>query len=190
MPRVNHVKSAKRDHGPCVTCYNVIQEGDAYKFMKFRLRPRGSLTRKWHETCAIRASQRTTSDKLSRIYSAQEDAEDAAGEWDGEDLGEANEILNNLAAEIREVSEEYREGAENIREHFSESSQADENEEKADELEGWADDLESGLDVDEFTFDDTDVKDEDKEEEEERQREEWISQVRDELIHKIGECPL
>lgn len=190
MPRLNHVKSAKRDHGPCITCHNPIQEGDAYKFMKFRLRPRGEVVRKWHEPCVIRASQRTMSDKLSRVYGAQEDAEDAVGEWDGEDLSEANEILNTLASEVREVAEEYREGAENIREHFAESAQADENEEKADELESWADELESGLDVDEFVFDDTDVKDEDKQETEEQQREDWISQVRDELNQKIGECPL
>ena len=47
-----------------------------------------------------------------------------------------------------------------------------------------------GLDADDFTFDDTDVKDEDKEEAEEQQRQEWADGVRDELNQKIGECPL
>lgn len=195
MPRLNHVKKAKRSHGSCMTCGNEIKEGDAYKFMKFRLRPRGEIVRKWHEECTIRASQRTTSDKLSRVYGAQETAEDASGNWDADDgLDGANEILNELASEIREVSEEYREGAENIREHFSESPQADENEEKADELEGWADELESGIEADDFTFDDSEMDkkatEDEREEAEQQQRNEWAEQIRDELNQKIGECPL
>lgn len=143
MPRINHVKKAQKDQGTCGGCSKPIKKGEPYKWIKFRFGGK----RKRCESCTFRASDLTNSDKLSRVYGAQETAQDALSEVTYDevscDASEVKEILSDAASEIREVGEEYQESCDNIMEHFpSGNSTSEECEEKANELEGWADELE------------------------------------------------
>lgn len=185
--RVNHVKKAQKDQGTC-TCGKEIKAGEPYKWAKGRYGPRMVRC----DSCRFRQSDLTSSDKLSRVYGAQEEAEDALASWDGEDADEARSILENLAASIREVSEEYQESADNIHENFSESSTADECEEKAQDLESWADSIEGAMD-DIEDFDEDDVEPEEgvsKEDAIEHDRSVWSDAARSTIEGVIGECPL
>jgi hypothetical protein len=185
--RVNYVKKAKKDQGTC-TCGHEIKAGEAYKWAKGRYGPRMVRC----EKCSFRQSDLTSSDKLSRVYGAQEDAEDRLQGWDGEDAEEARSLLQELGEAVREVGEEYQESADNIRESFSESSTADECEEKAEQLEDWASTCESAADdIEDFDEDTVEPEaDESKEDAVERARGEWADEVRNTVEGAIGECPV
>lgn len=131
MPRV-HSQVARKDypeHG--------IKKGTTYYWWKFR---HGG---KRYSATRPRASQLTQSDKLSRVYAADEALQDAIGAASSpEDLVSA---LNDAAEVAREVAEEYTESADNIEQSFSSSPTADDCREKAGELEGWADELEEAV---------------------------------------------
>ena len=146
MTRVIAVKNARKDQGCCGRCGSPITKGMSYRWWKFRYG--GKHIRCTGTACAPRSSDLTSSDKLSTLYSHQENAQDSIAE--AKDHISILGALEDLVVGINEVAEEYRDSAENIREHFSESATADECEEKADELEGWALDVESyGVDEDE-----------------------------------------
>jgi dsDNA-specific endonuclease/ATPase MutS2 len=218
MPRINHVKKARKDQGTCGRCGKPIKAGDSYRWIKFR--HGGKRKRCSDPACRFRQSDLTQSDKLSRVYEAQETAEENINALDTSDESfedDLRNVLEEAANEIREVAGEYEEAAENIREHFSESSTADECEEKAGELESWADELE-GFEPGNGAFDPTDhdlpaefdeesVKrdegatdeqhaekvDEAREEYEEKIRElrsEWADDVIGEAQDVIGSCPI
>lgn len=191
MPRVNYVKKARKAQGTCSGCGNKIEKGDEYKWIKFRYGGK----RKRCGTCRFRPSDLTNSDKLSRVYAAQEAAEDAIADWDGQDHTDLQSALEEAASQIREVAEEYQESCDNIRDSFSESATADECEEKAQELESWADSLE---DVDfedweaeeEDEDDKKDDKDDEPKDESGRTRDDWIEEQRSLASDAINECPL
>jgi hypothetical protein len=90
----------------------------------------------------------TTSDKLSRLYAAQEFVEDALrgeiplSEWDDYKAAVA-EALNNAAQEAREVGEEYTSSRDNMPEGLQNAGTGEELEQKAQSCEDWADALES-----------------------------------------------
>jgi hypothetical protein len=146
MPRINSVKKARKAQGKCGRCGKDIAVGDGYIWIKPRYG--GKRVRCSDPKCRFRSSDLTGSDKLSRVYSAQEEMEDFIADWDGDegDVSALKDALEQAASDIREVGEEYQESADNIRDSFSESSTADECEEKAQELEGWADEIESAMD--------------------------------------------
>lgn len=133
--RVHHVKANKDypQHG--------IKKGEMYYWFKHRNAPK--------TICKTmpRPSQMCTSGKLSTLYSAQENIEDALAGLDESDLAGSVEtmtdILNSSAEEVRQVGEEYRESAQNIEDGFGHrTSQCDEIEEKADNCDQIADSIE------------------------------------------------
>jgi hypothetical protein len=126
---VNTVKKARKDYPG-----TGIEKGDTYYWWKFRYG--GKVRSKKFP----RASQLTQSDKLSRLYGAQEEVEDALGSGDLETIKCACEYA---ASEIRHVAEEYQESADNIRDSFTDSPTADECEEKSEAAGSVADELES-----------------------------------------------
>lgn len=178
MPRVNYVKKCRKAQGTC-PCGHKIKKGDPYKWIKFRYGGR----RIKCDNCGFRSSELTSSDKLSRLYSAQETTCDALTAWEGEDVENLRSILEEAASEIREVGEEYQESAENIREHFESSDTADQCEEKAEDCEGWADEIEN-VDLEAFEYD------KDAKENEDEQRETWADNVRSEVESAVDNCPL
>lgn len=206
--RVNHVAKARKDQGHCCKCSKEIKVGDAYSWIK----PRYGSRRVVCGSCHFRNSDLTSSDKLSRVYEAQESAEDQVSGWDGEDAEELKGYVEELIEAVREVAEEYQSSADAIRDSFSDSPTADECEEKANELEGWADELE-GFDPEDF--DDSEYEEEEDEEEPEagegelskekaeeekpkrkgseeweQARSEWADGLRDEALGVVGSCPL
>ena len=143
MPRVTHVKKARKDHP------GGIKKGESYYWWKFRY---GG---KRYSKVYPRPSQLTNSDKLSRVYAAEESVTDAMGDVDFEALQGA---VENAAEEVRAVGEEYQESCDAIRDQFTESPTADECEEKAESCEGIASEL------DEVGFDSLPNKPEDNDE--------------------------
>lgn len=123
--------------------------GDSYRWIKFNRGPKRIRCMK--PACAFRASDMTTSDKLSRVYGAQETAEEAIAGWDpAEGIDDLKQALEDLATEIREVSDEYEESASNMEQAFpSGSSQIDEIREKSENLAAWADEIEA-VDLEEW----------------------------------------
>lgn len=149
MPRVTTVKKARKAQGSCGRCGDALPKGSAYRWWKFRYG--GKRKRCMKPSCAPRGSDLTSSDKLSRVYAAQENLEDAIAEWDRESVHDLQAAAEAAAEEIREVAQEYQDSADSIRESFSESPTADECEERAQELEDWADEIESAAsDMEEF----------------------------------------
>lgn len=130
--RVNRVAKARKAQRPCCKCSTAINVGDSYKWIKGRYGPK----RTFCKDHSPRQSDMTSSDKLARLYSAQESIEDAVS------LDELITALECAASDAREVGEEYQESADNIRETFSESNTADECEQKHEDCESWADELE------------------------------------------------
>lgn len=119
MPRVHHVKKARKDNP-------AVKKGEAYFWWKFAYAP------KRYSKTHPRASQLTQSDKLARYYEAQETIEDldALG-----DIADIVEVLEEVAENVQEIANEYQESADNIRDYFPESEIADECEEKANACE-------------------------------------------------------
>jgi uncharacterized phage infection (PIP) family protein YhgE len=140
MPRLHSVAKARTDQGNCLRCSKPIKAGDAYYWFKNRL-GRMSIRKVFCKAHPPKASDMTTSDKLSRLYAAQETLEEAiAAASCTSDLVQA---LNEAAEQAREVGDGYRDSVSNMPENLQSSSTAQEMEEKADQCEGWADELES-----------------------------------------------
>jgi len=136
MPKVTFVKKARKDNP-------VAKAGESYYWWSFRF---GG---KHYSKTPPRPSQLTQSDKLCRLYSAQENIEDACEQArEDHDLDALRDAIDTAADEIREVGEEYQESCDNIRDNFEESPTADDCEEKAERCNDIADNLESvDLDV-------------------------------------------
>jgi methyl-accepting chemotaxis protein len=126
MPKVHHVKKARKDNP-------VVKKGESYYWWKFAYSP------KRYSKIYPRASQLTQSDKLSRYYEAQETVDDLNV------LAHVLDIaieLQEVADSVREIGEEYQESADNIRDYFTESETADECEEKSYQCDGTVDSIE------------------------------------------------
>lgn len=122
MPRVYSVKKARKDNP-------VAKRGEPYFWWKHAYSPKQfSLT-------YPKASELTQSDKLSRLYLAEETIDaytGGIGDWsfDESHVSGLVELLNEVAVDVQDIAEEYQESADAIREHFAESPVADECEER------------------------------------------------------------
>ncbi len=129
MPRVNQrTKSRAGKDRFCGRCGRKIEVGEPYFNWSFRYG--GSrFACKDHRP---RASELTQS-KLSTVYGAAEDAEDALATAEADDF---EGIVQAVGETAQEIADEYREAAENF-------GGEGENAERADELESWAEELNS-----------------------------------------------
>ncbi len=177
--RTNTVKVARKAPGECARagCIKQIQKGDSYYWVKGRFGPKRVF-------CAVhppRASERTSSDKLSQLYAAQEGAEeDIAKASSHEDI---TEILGSVAAEAEDVAQQYNESADNVDEHFPGSSQVDEIRENAEACETW----QQALDNAAQQIDDLDP---DEDEDEETRAEGMLEAANDLATTALGELEL
>ena len=173
--RVHHVERS-RSKLTCDKCSATIRKGQPYRWAQaYRSRKKVRCDKL---ACAFRPSDLTGSDKLSRVYAAQEAAEDAIS--GAEDCDAFVSLCGDMATELREVADEYREAAEAM------GGAGQEMEEKADNLEGWADEVESACsNLDAFVEHEGSGKDEAG-----QTREEWLEEARAAVQDAIGNCPL
>lgn len=145
MARVTYVQKARKAPGIC-RCGKKIEAGDSYFWWQNYRSPKQF---RCSEHRPRPSEYATTSDKLSRLYAAQENVEDAlvAMLGDPDDASDIAQALRDAAETAREVGDEYRESADNIEDGFgTRTSQCDELEEKGDNCDSWADELESAAD--------------------------------------------
>jgi hypothetical protein len=177
MPRVTTVQHARKSGHSCGKCNKPIKKGDTYKWWKPRYG--GKHFRCVESACAPRASDLTSSDKLSRVYGAGESIEDAIADFrKDKDIEALKLALSDAAQELNDVAQEYRDSASNIENGFNGNRvpMCDELEEKADNLESKAGDIES---VDLEDFDEDAAKAEAEDEAEaliEKKRDEWVEE--------------
>ena len=143
------VKNCRKSPGECQKCGVVIKVGEPYKSIKARYGPKNIRCDKCPDW---RPSERTGSDKLSNLYGAREEVEDALAAWDsgGGDASDLRETLESAAETAETVGEEYREAAE----AWEGKGPAEEWEEKAEQCDSWKDELESAAgDIEDFDED-------------------------------------
>lgn len=183
MARVTFVKKARVKQGACRVCGTKIKVGDSYHWWANRI-GRSSIR---GVTCAEhkpRRSMLTTSDKLSRIYAAEEELE--ASIANAESVEDIKEALEVAAGEAEEVAQEYRDAIESMPENFQQGDQAMEMEEKAEQLEDWAQTLRNALD----DIDSLGEEEEEGEEKEEKDNQQVLIDAKDAADQACGEMPL
>jgi hypothetical protein len=124
MPRVHHVKKARKDHG------ENIKKGDSYYWWKFNYGP------KVKSKTYPRRSQLTRSDFLGTYYDIQDGFEPTPDS--------IIDDLSNLIDDVSNLRDETQERFDNMPENLQETSSSGEMlQERIDGLEGWISDLES-----------------------------------------------
>jgi hypothetical protein len=206
MPKINTVEHA-RVETKCSKCGDVIKAaivgktesgknarvpGDSYIWIQKKNGPKVARCSK--PACRFKPSDLTSSDKLSRVYSAREEAEENIVAWGGDpeepgDVDELKTILETAAETIREVGEEYTESADNMENAFPGGSPTiDDCREKADSLESWAGELE-GVDFEDF--DGEGAEDDEAQTSTLGERiAAWESDQRDAAHAALSECPV
>lgn len=144
MAKVTHVRKAQKSKTVrrCFRggCGHVIDAGESYKYVSFRI-GRMSTTRFFCAAHDPKRSELTMSDKLSQLYCAQEGFQDEACKATCvEDVAAA---VRSVAEVARDVAQEYRDSMENMPEGLRESSGI---EEKAEQCDNWEQELESAAD--------------------------------------------
>jgi len=141
MPRVNHVKKARKDNPVC-------KKGESYYWWKFRF---GG---KKYSLTYPKQSQLTQSPYLSVIYDCQDlwgeitdPTSIEAAEWDREYvvtwLGQVADSMDGVAENLRELVDRYEESASNQEEYFSGSEHIDNLREAGSECEQTCDEIDN-----------------------------------------------
>jgi hypothetical protein len=179
--RANHINSAAKPH-VCGACGVTINKGDPYSWAKGRFGPK--MTRCAQAKCRFKPSDLTSNEKLSKLYAAQEVLEEALGNWqdtEGGDATDLREALEAAAEEAREAAGMYEESAEAIEEGFGHpTSQSEELRDNGADAEGWADELDQVA----GDLEDGDETDEDWDEEQ------WRSEIIGTIEDVVGSLPL
>ncbi len=118
-----YTQTARKDHGPCGRCRETIKKGEKY----YQWNPYHGAARKNCFRHYPKASELTSSDKLSRIYAAQETVQEAITGWESvEAVRNIASTITEQAEELRSVGEEYEESASNIEQYFPGGEKVDE----------------------------------------------------------------
>jgi len=166
MPRVTHVKAARKDNPVC-------KKGESYFWWKFRYGgKRYSLTRP-------RQSQLTQSAYFSTVYGMQEGIEDC----EVNDADDFESLKDDITSQVDDLRDETQGSLDNMPESLTYSPTGELLQERIDALEG----IESEIDcIEEFQFDEED--DEDEDEAEERREDElqsWLMEAKCSLSEAI-----
>jgi hypothetical protein len=152
MPRVTHVKSARKDNPVC-------QKGEPYFWWKFRYGgKRYSLTRP-------KPSQLTQSEYLGTVYGLQEQIEAWGSITNEDDLEMFKDEVRGQLEELRDTTEESRE---NMPESLQESPTGELLQERYDALDEAVNEIDS-IDADSMNWADV--------EEQENERAEWLERI-------------
>lgn len=128
------INRARTSPGSCARCGTEILKGDSYKWFKFRWGSKIIFC----EAHYPRLSEMTTSDKLARLYAAQEEIEGAMS--DRESIITA---LEDAISTAEEVGSEYESSLENMPEGLQQSATGEAIQEKIDACSAWATELET-----------------------------------------------
>jgi len=137
LPAVKQQKARKLYK--CGKCGGEIKVGEDY----YRIAQKWQPVRIRCVKCRPRPSELTTSDKLSRLYGAQENLQDIlakqtlSSEW----LSELAEAVEDAMNTVEEVRDEYEESASNMEEYFPDSERVEEIREKSENCDEWYNEL-------------------------------------------------
>lgn len=132
MPRVHHVKKARKDNPIC-------KAGESYYWWKFNYGPK-----RWSLT-PPRQSQLTQSDFLSQMYAFEEQIADLTAT----SVDDLTSEIEGLAEEIRNLGGEQDEKLNNMPEGLQEGPTGELLQNRCDECESMADELES-IDLEDY----------------------------------------
>lgn len=136
MPRVTHVKKARKDNP-------VAKKGESYYWWKFAFSPK-SYSKEYPK-----ASQLTQSDFKGQVY----DLQDRLNELPSDDT--LPDAVSEIAEEIRSLGSEQEDKKQNMPENLQYSETADLLEQRGESCNEWADELE-GVDL---SVDEDQIKD-------------------------------
>jgi len=172
MPRVTHVKKARKDNPAC-------KRGESYYWWKFRF---GG---KHFSKTYPRSSSLTQSSFLSQVYELNERIED----MEPESIDDLRFEVESLAEEYRTLGEECDDNLSNMPDHLQDSSDAGTLlQERVDECENVATELESiELDIDEDELKAEVKNDLGEDAKEDEIEEELGTRVKDKLEELLGE---
>lgn len=165
--------------------------GDPYRWIKFKGQSRR--VRCMAAGCGFRTSEMTSSEKLSRVYAAQESAEDALATFDPEtgDASDLATIRDDMANELREVAQEYTDSADNMEQSFTGGSPTiDDCREKAENLEAWEPEEWEPEEPEEDEKPEEQPDDDGPRDDSGRTQSEWGEAQREALSEIVGNCPL
>lgn len=149
MPRVHHVKSARKADKS-----NNIKVGDEYYWWAFRL---GRSSRKVKSKTPPKRSQLTMSEYYGTLYALQENTNfHSAGS-----SSELESMRDDLVGELESLRDEQEEKRSNMPEGLQDSNSGELLQERYDELDGVIDEL-NGVDIPDGVNDDDDKKSEEK----------------------------
>ena len=167
MPRVTHVKSARKNNPVC-------KKGESYYWWKFRYGgKRYSLTQP-------RASQLTNSPYYSTVRSLCEQIED----WESTEPDDLDSLRDDLASELENLGSECQDSLDNMPESLQTSPTGELLNERIDACTTGQDELQ-GLDISFSSELDEKVN---SDEERETEIEEWISSLKDEMTDAVSSC--
>jgi hypothetical protein len=172
VPKVHRVKRTRggKKEYRCVKCGKPIEPGQEYYHWTKYKQP----VRQQHVSCGYPKRSQLSNSKMGPVWDAVDDA--IAELQKGQTLEDFKSTLESVAQTAHDVASEYEESADNIEQQFSSSATADACRNAAEQLESWAEDLENwepSVDTDEGT----------------KPVDEWLDQVREEAIEKLGEQP-
>ncbi|MCH9712694.1 MAG: hypothetical protein K0U20_08740 [Proteobacteria bacterium] len=181
MPRVHHVKKARKDNPVC-------KKGESYYWASFKTGPRSSTKRYW--LTRPKQSQLTLS-KMSGVYAADEAIDETIrADMTGEDISSA---IQDVITSVEEVRDEYQESYDNMQDAFpSGCPTMEEIEEKVDTLDGWISELENAANDADALDDAPDPEDFDDgmEDAEYYEAVETHEKAKQDVIDNIERCPL
>lgn len=182
MPRVHHVKKARKTQGSC-SCGTEIKPGDPYKWISFMRGPR----RVKCANCSFRASE-LTQGKIGELYGYQEDAYDHLQVWKPEKteaetaLDDAKLVIETLHDNVEQFRDECEESLSNMPEGLQEGDTGQLLQERIDECENWLSEMDN--------FDPSTFEDWKEDNHPDSPFSDWTSEVEDAVTEVINNCPL
>lgn len=169
LAKIETVKKARKDQGPCETCGREIKAGDPYKHyaVGFRGRKRCRCS-----TCPDPRPSERESSKMSAVYAAQEEYDEASVMT----LADARQAVEDFTTAVEEVAQEYRDAGDAM------GSAGEEMISKADDLDNVVSDLQN--------FDLPSAPEGYEPEDDEELREDYLDEVRAAVGAAINEAEL